>query len=155
MKRFVVSHVDDLDNPFRFARDHLGAKGKVDIIVKNHDESLRDAQKGLYWRWVGVISADLGYTKEELHEQYKERYLLNIYINDPDNHPDLVNVVKNMMVVKTKAPEEYPYVRKLVMNGISHLDATKENMQEYLKEVEANAISLQVRLPAPERKGLM
>ena len=155
MKTITMSCLDDLDIVARIARDHFDKYGKTLVVVKNVEESLSEAQRGLYWVWVGVIAADLGNTKDEQHQYFKERYLLKIYINDPENHPEFVGVAENMRIIKERCPEQYAANRALVLAGVSTLDATKENMAELLKEVENMARSNQIRLPAPPRKGLL
>lgn len=155
MKRIVINTLDDLDIAFQVTRKLFDVKGICDVVVKDHSASITEAQRGLYWTWISVIAKDQGYSKIELHERYKERVFLNIYIEDQDNHP-LFNdeTVQSMKIIKEKAPEQYPTLRALVLNGVSHLDATKENMMEVLKAVESDAIRMQVRLPVAPREGL-
>ena len=155
MKTVVMEKLDDLDIVARVIRTHFDKYGKTCVVVKNVEESLTDAQRGLYWVWTGIIGADLGNTKDEQHEYFKERYLLNIFINDPENHPEFSGVVDNMKIIKERCPEQYAANRALVMAGVSTMDATKGNMSELLKEVETMARNNSIRLPPPPRDGLL
>jgi hypothetical protein len=155
MKTVEMKSLDDLDVLLRVARTQFEAHGNLSISIKNLDESLREAQRGLYWVFVGVVGADLGNTKEEQHRIYKEMFLLNIYLHDPENHSEFVDLVENLKIIRENSPEQYPMVRKWVVDKISHMDATKDNMTEYLKEIENHATGLQIRLPAPDRKGII
>ena len=155
MKKIQVKTLDDLDIVLNVSRDLFDKKGECEVIVKNIDESITDAQRGLYWVWCGVIGADLGNTKDEQHQYFKERYLLNIYINDPVNHPEFIGVVDNMQVIKANCPEQYAATRALIISGVSTTAAKKLNMIDLLDEVDGMARSLNIRLPAPPRDGLM
>lgn len=131
------------------------SKKGLDIVIKNHSESLREAQRGLYWVWIGVMAPDMGYDKEELHDVFKRDIFLNIYIADPDNHPIFIGVVENMEAVKKLSQNQYHDIRLMVLNGVSHLHATKNNMTEVLRRVEQIAQDYDIRLPAPPRQGLL
>ena len=154
MKKIKIESLEQLDKAVEIARTYFMKKPPIDVVVKQHSESLTDSQRGLYWQWVRVIAADLGNTDIEQHEYFKERFFVNIYIADPDNHPAFIGVAENMKIVREQCPEQYPSIRQLVMKAVSHLDATKENMQQALREVENFAHGYQVRLPAPPREGL-
>ena len=154
MKKIQVKTLDDLDIVLNVTRALFDKKGEAEVIVKNIDESITDAQRGLYFVWCGVIGADLGNTKDEQHQYFKERYLLNIYINDPVNHPEFIGIVDNMQVIKANCPEQYAATRALIIGGVSITAAKKLNMIDLLDEVDGMARSLNIRLPAPPREGL-
>ena len=154
MKKIQVKSLEDLDIVLNVSRALFDKKGECEVIVKNIDESITDAQRGLYFVWCGVIGADLGNTKDEQHQYFKERYLLNIYINDPVNHPEFIGVVDNMQVIKANCPEQYAATRALIIGGVSITAAKKLNMIDLLDEVEGMARSLNIRLPAPQREGI-
>jgi len=155
MKTVTMHTLDDLDVVARVARAHFDKHGETQVIIKNVDESITDAQRAYHWVLCGIFGADLGYSKDEMHQQLKEKYLLNIYINDPLNHPGFVGVVDNMLTVKKQCPEQYPAIRALVIGGVSIKDATKANMMELLTEEIAFANDHQIRIPLPPRAGLV
>ena len=155
MKTVVVKTLDDLDVVLRVARSHFDQHGETQVVIKNIDESITDAQRAYHFVLCGIIGADLGNTKDEQHQYFKERFLLNIYIADIENHPEFAGVVENMQTVKKHCPEQYPAIRKLVIGGVSITDATKANMAELLTEEIAFARDHQIRLPAPPRDGLL
>lgn len=155
MKIVKINSLDDLDILLRVARAQFDSKGSLDVVIKNQDESITSEQWGLYFIWCGVIGADLGNTKDEQHQYFKERYLLRIFINDPVNHPEFIGVVENMKIIKERCPEQYEANRRLVINGVHLRDTTKQNMMDLLNEVDAMARELDIRLPAPPRKGML
>lgn len=124
----------------------------LDVTVKQHDNSIVSGQRGLYWTWVTIIAKDLGHTKEELHENMKERFFLNVYLADPDSHPTFIGVVEAMQIIKEKAADQFPTLRAAVMHGVSHLDATKENWIDVLNSVSNLAQKHNIRLPAAEKR---
>ena len=133
---------------------YLTMNGECDVTVKKLDESLTDAQRKLYWVWCKIIGDSQGNTKTEQHWIFKKRFLLKIYVSDPDNHPEFVGVIGNMQTIKVQCPEQFPAMRKLVYSGLSITKAKKHNMIDMLNDVEAFSRDNNIRLPAPERKGL-
>ena len=154
MKKVQIRNQEDKAIVSTLIDAHLTFKGECEVIIKNIDESITDAQRSLYFVWCGVIGADLGNTKDEQHQYCKERYLLNIYIDDPENHPEFKGVAENMNIIKQQCPDEFWPLRRLVLDGLTIRTATKENMIELLNEVEGMARGLDIRLPAPPRDGL-
>jgi len=127
----------------------------IDVTVKNHDTSIKTAQRGLYWRWISYFIKTTGDTKEEFHEQRKEDTFLNIYIADIKNHPTFDGIVRAMEVVRDEAPEQFTTLRAAVIHGVSHLDATKTNWHDVFKRLEVLAHDLNVKLPVSDRNGVM
>lgn len=154
-KTVIMKALDDLDIAARVIRAHFDKYGETMIVVKNVEETLTDAQRAYYFVLCGIIGADLGNSKDEQHQYFKERYLLNIYINDTDNHPEFIGVVENMRIIKQNCPEVYAANRALVIGGVSTKNATKGNMAELLTEVLTMARNHQIRIPPPPREGLV
>lgn len=132
--------------------DEFARHGERLVRIISLDESFTERQRGLYWRWCEAIAGKTGETKIDVHERLKERYLINIYLADPDNHQDIVSVVEPMRIIRNQAPAMYGPIRDYVMRSISHLAATKKNMTEYLQCIESDAISQQIALPYPPEK---
>jgi len=150
MRKLAVEKLDDLDIVLRVTRLEFDKNGKLQIVIKKFEESLSDGQRGLYWRWVGVICADTGDTKQDFHDNYKTTVFLNIYLADPENHPVLCDAVNAMKTIKGKIPDAtYNDIRKCILSETSHMCATVENMRDVLKQLESDANSLGIRLPPP------
>jgi len=154
MRELIMETYDDLDVIANVCRKMFDDKGKLHVTVKLFEESLSAKQRGLYWRWVSTICADTGDTKDDFHEQAKERIFLNIYLADAVNHQELIQLVETMKAVRMKIPSEYPLIRKWIVKHVSHLDATVKNMKDVLKQLESEANSLGIRLPPPPGPGL-
>ena len=46
---------------------------KYQVDIKEIKRS--NPQNSLYWKWVGVISKELGYTTDELHHAFKAQFI--------------------------------------------------------------------------------
>ena len=156
MKTLVVKDEMGFDNLVTVCKTFTDQDDyPLDVTIKKHTTAIVDAQKGLYWRWIGFISKSTGNTKEELHTHFKETIFLNIYIADMDNHPTFnQQLVDAMRLIKHQAPGEYKTLRESVIHGVSHLDATKENWHDVFVEVSRVANGLNVKLPVSDRKGV-
>ena len=155
MKTLSMKSLDDLDSILLVAREEYEKHGDRQVVIKKLTESISEAQRGLYWWWLKYIGAEHGNSKDEQHMIFKEQFLLRIYLNDVENHHEFADLVKNMQIIKHKAPEQYPTIRAFVIRETHIADATVENMKDYLKEIEAHARDYQIRLPAPDRDGLI
>lgn len=154
-KKIDVSSLDDLDAVLRILRQRFDTSGRQTVIIGNFERNISVEQRGLYWMWLSIVAAELGNTKEELHKVFKERFLLNIFLSDIENHKDFEGLTENMRIVKTLAPDQYPAIRLFVMSQLSIMDATVDNMRQYLKEIESEANNMRIRLPIPELQGLI
>lgn len=50
-------------------------KGRVSIEIKKIRKIRSLNQNALYWMWLEIISNDLGYDREELHDTFKAMFL--------------------------------------------------------------------------------
>ena len=57
-------------------RDYLTSlpDGSYTLTVQKAKESRSLEQNALYWKWIGIISEDLGYYPEEMHEAFIEQF---------------------------------------------------------------------------------
>lgn len=152
----VVNTVNDFDKVAMICETFTEADCfPLDITIKKHDTAIVSAQRGLYWRWLGIMVRTLGGTKEELHETFKESIFLNTYIADKDNHPLFhEGLVRDMKMIAAKAPEQFQSVRGAVLHGVSHLDANRANWIDVLNYVETIANNHNIKLPVSDRKGV-
>jgi len=156
MKNCTVSTLDDLDKALWMIRDEFDEHGPRMVVVKSAKESLHEQQRRLYWVWVGHVVEYTGDTDLEFHERYKIEVFFPIYMKDPDNHADLINAVEAMKNIRQSInPKHYETIKRCVLKECSSLNATVQNMREVLKQLESDANSLGVKLPAPPSLELM
>ena len=48
---------------------------EVEIRIRVSSNNRSNEQNSLYWKWIEILSNDLGYTKTELHELIKYKFL--------------------------------------------------------------------------------
>jgi hypothetical protein len=48
----------------------------VEIIVKRKKKKRNNNQNSLYWLWIAILAAEIGLTKEQLHDLVKYKFLL-------------------------------------------------------------------------------
>jgi len=155
MREINVETLDDLDIALNVIRHEFNKNGKQQVIVKNSDDTISSRQRGLYWRWVGIMAAENGDTKEDFHTQAKERIFLNIFLADQINHQELCGVVAVMKELRPGVDTgKYKTVREYIISKISHLDATVKNMMDVLRQLEVEAAFLGIVLPPPPGPGL-
>lgn len=155
MKSITIDKLADLDILLRVARTLFESQGKLTVIVKKYERDISAEQRGLYFQWVGIIGSELGYTKDECHNLYKERFLANIFLADPENHQQFCDAVAAMRDVKNSYELAYVTIRKYILAELSITKATTKNMSAYMEEIENDARGLNIRLPLPEDKGII
>lgn len=119
-----------------------------EVIIKPHKKDRSLDQNALYWKWLTVIAADLGETKEDVHERYKGKYLVNIYERDNPEYAEMVQSIRNIWRQGMK--KEATALRNSIVSLTSTTAATVPQMSEYMNAVEQDAIKLGIRLPALE-----
>jgi len=119
-----------------------------EVIIKPHKKDRSLDQNALYWKWLTVIAADLGETKEDVHERYKGKYLVNIYERDNPEYAEMVQSIRTIWRQGMK--KEATALRNSIVSLTSTATATVPQMSEYMNAVEQDAIKLGIRLPALE-----
>jgi len=110
------------------------------------------AQNRLYWMWIGIIAQELGYSKDEMHEIYKERLLWPILIRDSDEFAELNSRIRAVFEAGMKL--EAAELRKHVIGMLTTTKLTVQQFTEYLREIEADALRMGIPLPHPDLYGL-
>ena len=108
----LIEHIKGLD---------FDKKWKVSITQYKSTRSLE--QNALYWKWVGIIGDELGYTQDELHEVLAENYLEPIFF-------------------------EFEGETRKRRKSTTKLNVSE--FTEYLKHIEIFAAELNIILPKPE-----
>ena len=110
------------------------------VEIRPHRKNRSEQQNRYYWAIITIIAADLGLTKDEMHDEYKERFLLPIFVRDDAGYAAMVNAV-------TAADSG---LLRQVVALTSTSQCNVKQFTEYLDEIKGNAFSLGIRLPALE-----
>ena len=72
-----------LNNERRF-NDNLNIfEGEeIEIRIKVRTNNRSNEQNSLYWKWINIMSEETGFTKEEMHELVKYKFLKRTSINN-------------------------------------------------------------------------
>ena len=72
-----------LNNERRF-NDNLNIfEGEeIEIRIKVRTNNRTTEQNSLYWKWINIMSEETGFTKEEMHELVKYKFLKRTSINN-------------------------------------------------------------------------
>ena len=118
------------------------------LRISEYKKDRSAEQNALYWQWLTIIGNDLGESKEDCHERYKDGYLVQIYERDNPEYAEMVQALRTVWSQGMK--QEAVYLRKKIVALTSTTTATVAQMGEYLSEIEKHAASLGIRLPFPE-----
>ena len=55
---------------------------EIEIRIKVRTNNRSNEQNSLYWKWINIMSEETGFTKEEMHELIKYKFLKRTSINN-------------------------------------------------------------------------
>ena len=45
-----------------------------EVTIEKLRDKRTDRQRRLYWKWIGIIGAEIGYDKDDLHDALREKF---------------------------------------------------------------------------------
>lgn len=122
-----------------------------EVIIRPFKRNRSLEQNALLWKWQTIIAEDLGYTKDELHAEYKSTILVPLMLKYPDDYPEFCEMVAAIQALRDADNEkEADNIAKKVIFFVTTTKLKVKHMTEYLNDIEKHAISLGIRLPALE-----
>lgn len=115
---------------------YKAAKGVLNIIITDDDETRSHAQNRLYWVWLTQLQNKWGQDKDSLQYTVQTTVLARIYLRDGTDKR-LPIAVQNLQVIKELAPHIYESQAEIVANGISTTIASTKRFTEYLNDIYA------------------
>mgnify|MGYP003112999067 CR=1 FL=1 len=89
-----------LKNKRIFNDSLLSLEGKeVEIKIREKSFNRSREQNSLYWKWIDLLSKECGYTKEEMHELIKYKFLKRNIVDDDGQEQE---VIKSTTTLTTK-----------------------------------------------------
>lgn len=120
------------------------------VKIEEFKRTRSTAQNALLWKWLTVIGDYVGETKDELHLQFKARYLMPIVLRDNlDEYAIQVHDKMNSLWA-SGAKQEASMIKRLLINYISTSWMNVKQFTEYLQEIEQYARDGQIALPYPD-----
>lgn len=127
IKRFIIKpesrhHIAHSVHQWLLAQadEHL----PLEVSIKPYKRNRSTEQNALYWSLLSVISQETGYTKDDLHDMLRNKFL--------------------GMQVKEIAGEQVQYLPSTTKLKVGE-------MADYITQIEAWSAQLGIRLPAWER----
>ena len=72
-----------LNNERRFNDSLIEFEGKeVEIRIRARSNNRSKEQNSLYWKWIDILSKEIGFTKDEMHELIKYKFLKRNVVDD-------------------------------------------------------------------------
>lgn len=119
-----------------------------EIEVREWKKNRSVAQNSLLWKWLTVIAAELGESKDEVHERYKEKLLVPILRRDD---PDFAAMIVSVNAVHASGmKDEAMALKREIVRLTSTTQMNVHQFTEYLNDIELDARNLGIILPHPE-----
>ena len=101
-------------------------KGK-EVVLRDSKISLSTMQRNAFWWWVGIVSVDTGYTKDEVYYQFKEDHLVKIFRRDDPGFEAMYDPLNALFKVDR---DKAKVLVKSIINLMSITEATASQMRE-------------------------
>ena len=128
---------------------YKAVKGVLNVIITDDDEkAYTDCQRRLYFVWVQYIANYHGNDKETQHRMLKRQFLAKILCRKNADLIYMFETVKNCE--KHMSITEYNNFALQVASLLSITKTTKEEMSEYLNDIEVFYYAKGVLLEIPQ-----
>jgi len=128
------------------------SQAQVGMTVRVWDDSGRSLdQNSLYWMWVKDFSDSTGYTTDNVHFEFKKRFLIPLFVRE--NIKGTADIVSTIQRVRANSPEDAETLVSFLIQNISTTDATKKIFTEYLDQIERFCHEKRVSLRHPQDIG--
>jgi len=118
------------------------------VVIDQKQDDRSTAQNRLYWMWLGQIERKNGTDKDELHYEFKKKFLIYIYRRDDQDFAEMCHAIAK---VKQSEPDEYETIGKQVIRLCSTTKLSVKQMTEYLGYVHDFSVTqLNVFLTVPD-----
>ena len=118
------------------------------VVIDQKQDDRSTAQNRLYWMWLGQIERKNGTDKDQLHYEFKKKFLIYIYRRDDQDFAEMCHAIAK---VKQSEPDEYETIGKQVIRLCSTTKLSVKQMTEYLNYVHDFAVTqLGVHLTVPD-----
>ncbi|MCO8044970.1 recombination protein NinB [Acinetobacter bohemicus] len=118
------------------------------VVIDQKQDDRSTAQNRLMWMWLGQIEKKTGTDKDQLHYEFKKKFLIYIYRRDDQDFAEMCHAIAK---VKQSEPDEYETIGKQVIRLCSTTKLSVKQMTEYLNYVHDFAVTqLGVHLTVPD-----
>lgn len=150
----MIQHIR-MSEPSHLSRAEMALRGikwdgkEYEMTIGPYELDRSSAQKGYYFRIVGIIAQSLGWDREDLHSYYKVQYLMPLYM------ADLKKAAYQARIADIEAAHAAGVWSAQKRDGMfaavtSTNDAKMKQMRELIDCVQRHAAEMGVRLPVME-----
>ena len=107
------------------------------VTIKPDERNRSKAQNRLYWKWLHVIHKKTGNDEEQLHFEYKKKFLINILKRDDESYAEMCLAISNL---KQSESEQFRAIADGVIRETSTTRMNTTQFTEYLNLIEAFAL---------------
>lgn len=146
---FILSDAERAQNCIRFIHDSPH-NGTLEVVVRDCQQSKTMQQLGaLFGVWVKCVEETTGYSQDEIHAGWKRKFLIPIYRREPLNlaQETWLDSCEYLALIGAEKNDFDECNARLAKVSLSW--ATKEQMSEYMQEIENYYISSDGHDPLP------
>jgi hypothetical protein len=148
VKQTIVISSEELRNRAATILAALPLDPVHEVVIRVHKKNRSVDQNRLLWEWLTIIGNALGESKEDVHERYKDKFLVQIFERDDPEYAEMVQSLREIW--KQGMKKEAVSLRKRIVSFTSTTTANVAQMSEYLHCIELDAASLAIKLPLPD-----
>ncbi|WP_151711240.1 recombination protein NinB [Acinetobacter junii] len=147
----IQSHAD-ITKAINFMHTHYTQainEGKPLVVeIKPEAKDRSKAQNRLYWKWLHEIHRKTGNDEDQLHFEFKKKFLIGILKRDDDEYAAMCLAIKTL---KQSESEQYEAIANGVIRETSTTRMDTKQFTEYLNLIEAFALkTFGLVLPVPD-----
>ncbi len=147
----IQSHAD-ITKAINFIHTHYTQAindGKPLVVeIKPEAKDRSKAQNRLYWKWLHEIHRKTGNDEDQLHFEFKKKFLIGILKRDDDEYAAMCLAIKTL---KQSESEQFEAIANGVIRETSTTRMNTAQFTEYLNLIEAFALkTFGLVLPVPD-----
>jgi NinB protein len=151
MQITIRNHADIAPVTNHLNKNHAQAalEGKPLVVSISPECKKRSvAQNSLYWKWLSVIERKTGNDKDQLHFEFKKKFLINILKRDDKEYAEMCLALS---ALKQSESEQFRAIADGVIRETSTTRMDTKQFTEYLQQIEAYALAkMGISLPVPD-----
>lgn len=101
----------------------------LEVVIQPESRKRSLAQNRLYWMWLAQASKHWGNSEDDLHIEFKRRFLLKIYYRDDGQFAEMCDSIKTLQQMDL---QKYESIAGEVVKLVSTTKANDKQMSEYL-----------------------
>ncbi|EMJ3293028.1 recombination protein NinB [Acinetobacter baumannii] len=125
------------------------AEGKPLVVeIKPESKDRSKAQNRLYWKWLHEIHKKTGNDEDQLHFEFKKKFLINILKRDDESYAEMCLAISQL---KQSESEQFRAIADGVIRETSTTRMNTSQFTNYLNLIEAFALKeFGMVLPVPD-----